>query len=149
MNGPRNLHFQEQRKRRWRDGRKETRKGEVGGGKLQNVLLLSVQSSKRIGASEKNWSWGEAGPSNAAFSGVKSLGESSGWRVLKEDTFSELRVADPGGGSRLPVNEDGTFSVLWFLGLDLDMKRQRITGVRWESLGKGLGKWAVDRAVKR
>ena len=102
MNGPRNLHLQEQRKRRWRDGRKETRKGEVGGRKLQNVIFAqcSVIQTHRCPLRRRV---GEKPDPQMSLSGVKSLGESSGWRVLKEeDTFSESRVADPGGGSRLP-----------------------------------------------
>lgn len=87
---------------------------------------------------------GRGHPLKCSSPGQRIPGE-SGWLVLKEEGHV-FRVEGAGpGGARLPkVNEDMTPCVLWILGLNLYIKYcQRITEIRSESVGKGMGKWAV------
>lgn len=119
------------------------KKGRGGWGKTTECNFCSVFSHPNaLVPSEKKWSWGEAGPSNAAFRGKESgriigmEGSERGGHILRVEGG---RPRGEAAGS--PVNEDVTFSVLWFLGPDLDMKRsQRITGSKVGESGEGTGK---------
>lgn len=66
------------------------RKGEVGGRKLQNVIFAQCSVIQMHRCPLRKSGAGEKLDPQMLLSGVKSLGELSGWRVLKEeDTFSE------------------------------------------------------------